>query len=859
MLRAFLATLILLCFVSPNAAGQAAPSTYDALIEEAQAIMMADPAQALAVAQAAEAQAETNNRTEGHARSVATALWLQGEALTRLGRATDAAPMVDRAITLLGDAPASSRLYADLLVARGRIAKDRGDYALALDSMRQAYDIYIEIGALRNQSIVLQTIGSIYSSGGRYEQAIAHFSDAAERYEDPVLELAASNNMANAYREMGRYDEALSAFQEALAIATAMDSQVLQARILNNLGALHAANAAYDDADRVIDQAFALFEGQEAGEWSRFLFGVRAQVALGRDELDSARAHIEQTFEGVPLAASTQPFTDFHETAVEIYAGLGEYELALEHEQAFKRLEDDARDIAASANTALLAAQFEFAEQELQINQLRTSGLEQDLALATARSRTRLIGAGAFVALILGALMFSLHLYRASKERQSILANALYTDAMTGLPSRSSLEGHLERAAARDREVALLVVSINRRDALNGALGFGAFADLCVQLAERLATDAAIEHVGLIAMGDLGVIIDYAPQDSLLDEDYLEQVAMRLQNLAQPPFKIDDIDIDLTVTIGAMPYEGSDSIKQAMIAVEQARETHVGFARFDAKAFGDPSENLALMSRMAAAISEGHMDLHYQPKLNLRTGLFDGAEALARWHDPRTGNIPPGQFVPLAEETGHILSLTEWSLKRIARDQLALSRAGHNVTISINISGALLTDPDFAALAARIAAQAPGQLVFEITETAIVYDMKRAAHTLEQWARAGVKLAIDDYGVGQSSLAYLKDLQAHELKLDRFFLQEFNESHRDRLLVRSSVEMAHTLGMQCTVEGVEDADMLPALQGLGVDWAQGFGLARPMPVMDLVGLFQHQADGDAPLSRIPPQGRGAAN
>ena len=852
MLRAVLAALIVVCFSLTHAVGQATPSTYDALIEEAQAAMMADPAQALAKAQAAEAQAETNNRTEGHAHSVAAALWLQGEALTRLGRATDASPVVDRAISLLGASPPPTQLYADLLVARGRIAKDRGDYALALDSMGRAYDIYLEIDALRNQSIVLQTIGSIYSAGGRYEQAIQHFSDAAERYEDPILELAASNNMANAYREMGRYDEAMIAFQAALQIAEAMDSQVLQARILNNLGALHAANAAYDEADEVIDRAFALFEGREAGEWSRFLYGVRAQTALGRGELETARDDIQRTFEGVPLEASTQPFTDFHETAVEIYTGLGQFERALEHAQAFKRLEDAARDIAASANTALLAAQFEFTEQELQINQLRTTGLEQDLALATARSRTRLIGAGAALALIFGALLFSLYLYRASKERQAILANALYTDAMTGLPSRSALERALAKAEARDREVALLVVSINRRDALNGALGFGAFADLCVQLAERLKTDAATEKLGLIANGDLGVILDYAPQDSLLDEDYLEQVAMRLHRLVQEPFKIDDIDIDLTVTVGGMPYEGDDCIKQAMIAVEQARETHVGFARFDAKTFGDPSENLALMSRMAVAISEGHMDLHYQPKLNLRTGQFDGAEALARWHDPKTGNISPGQFVPLAEETGHIWSLTEWALKRIARDQLALSRAGHDVALSINISGALLTDPDFAALAARIAAQAPGQLIFEITETAIVYDMKRAAHTLDQWVRAGVKLSIDDYGVGQSSLAYLKDLQAHELKLDRFFLQDFNDSHRDRLLVRSSVEMAHTLGMQCTVEGVEDADMLPALQGLGADWAQGFGLARPMPVMDLVGLFQHQAEGDAPLSLYRP-------
>ncbi|GGE36344.1 hypothetical protein GCM10011367_08470 [Marinicauda pacifica] len=842
MARRFIATILLGGALVTSAAGEAQSTDYESAIESARSDMMGNPGQALETAQIAVQLAEEGGAPGEVDARRATALWLQAEALTRLGRSSEAGILVESAIELLHGTAATSKLYADLLVAQGRIAKDLGDFQTALISFQEAYEIYLEIGEMRAQSIVLQSIGSIHSSGKQYETAVRYFSDASERFEDPALELAASNNQANAYRQMGRYDDALSAFERALELARSMESRMLQARILNNLAALHAEFGYLDAADEAIGQAFALYEGEELGEWARFLHGVRAQVSFGRGNLDAARGHIEQTFDGVALNETTPAFTDFHETAAQIYEALGAFETANDHLRAFKRLDDDARDIAASVNTALLAAQFEFAENELQIEQLRGESLEHDLALTQARARTRVAIAASVTSAVLLLLIVGALRYRASRQRQRFLAEALYVDAATGLPSRNALERQFEKAVEEDREVALIMLSIDRTMRLAGALGGANFTKLSSDLAKRLKEDPAVEFLAIMSPGVLGVMIDYAPQDSLLDEDLMEVVAKRLLERIKAPFKVDEIEIDLTATAGAVLYTGPDSFKQGFVAIQQAQDSHSNFALYDGQRFGDPATNLALMSRMMKAIKAGGMELHYQPKLNLRTGRFEAAEALARWTDPEQGPIPPTAFIPLAEETGRIRELTEWALERVARDQLALQKAGHTVTLSVNISGALLCDAEFASHAGRIAAQAPGQLIFEVTETSLVQDTKRAAQTMNQWARAGVQMSIDDYGVGHSSLAYLKSLPAHELKLDRAFITDFETSQRDRLVVRSTIDMAHNLGLQTTIEGVENADILPALQAMSADWAQGFALARPMRLLELVALFQRQAE-----------------
>lgn len=846
--RAALIAAVLIGSSATHAVEPQATAAYEAAIDEASAAMMRDPGVALEAAQRAAATIATQAQSAESAEMLARSEWLQAEALTRLGRPVDAAPVADSAINRLGANPAPTKLYADLRVARGRIAVAVGDFETAFVSFTDAYEVFQRLDETRSQAIVLQSIGSIYTAAHQYERALTYFGDAMDRYSDPSLDLAALNNRANALRELGRYEESLATYERARAAAAELGSPMLEARILNNIAALHVNFEDYDAAEEALSDAQARLGALGAGEWTRFLDGVRAQIALGRGDLDRARASLERTFDGVPLDASPQNFTEFHEAAVRAYAGLGDFRSALDHLRAFKRLDDESRNVAASANSALLGAQFEFAEQDLQIQQLRAERLEQDLALAAEQSRAKLMALLAFTAIILAVLVAGFMRYRAEAARKRALATALYRDGETGLLSRKALEHRLEQGARKGLEHYVLAFEVDRHDHLRAALGFAAFAELKAALAGRLSEAMPNSPVGVIAPGVLGVLVDFDTVDDQAD-DGLSTIAAPLRDRLHKPVRVGDLDIDVTVSGGAALCSLSDEapdatgvIKQALVAIEQGRKKKLGFAEFDPALFGDPSQNLAIMSRMSAAMSNGELVLHYQPKLDLRTGEYKSAEALMRWTDPERGYIPPDSYILFAEETGQIRDLTEWSLERALIDQVALSKAGEEVMIAINISSALLTDAAFATRASQLAMQSRAGLIFEVTETAIMGDVDRSIRTLEMWSRSGVKISIDDYGTGQSSLAYLKRLPADELKLDRAFIKEVETSQRDRMLVKSTVDLAHNLGLKLTAEGVENDETLSVLKLMGCDSAQGFGLCRPCSLIELVGFLQRNRD-----------------
>lgn len=836
-------------------AGAQEQSRFESAIAEARGAMMRDPAAALELAEGAEAFVR-NSESQAGQQQLAEVEWLQAQATTRLGRPADAAEIVDRALERLGRNPAPTKLFADLNVARGRIAMAMGEFDTAFISFTAGYEVFQDLGDTRSQAIVLQSLGSIYTAAGQYERSLQYFSDARERHSDPSLDLAALNNIANAHREIGAYEAALSQYEGALAIAEEMGSPVLEARILNNIAALHVQSEAYDLAEAVLDDAYRRVEGAGSGEWLRFLQGVEAQISAGRGNYAGARDHLEQTFEGVPLDRSPQNFVEFQEVGTEIYAALGQWEQALAHMRAFKRLDDEARNVAASANSALLGAEFEFAEQELQIQQLRGERLEQDLALADARARTNLMASLIGAVILIGLLILGAARYRAERARKRVLADALYIDGETRLPSRHALKKTLSELSEACFDYYVVALELDRHEHLRSALGFGAFAALTNELAERLQAGRAPEHVGLISPGILGVLLN-ADEFVTGSIEEVEHELWELLKLFDEPVVIDGVTIDTSAVAGAEfnpagAPEANAPIKNAVIAVEQARSSLRKYALFDAERFGDPARNLALMSRMHTAMEAGHIKLHYQPKLDLRSNRFRSAEALMRWTDPEHGPVPPDSYIPFAEETGRIKELTLWLLKQAVVDQYALNKAGHQVKLAVNISGAILTDTDFASKAAQLATQSRTGLIFEVTETAIMADVETALRTLHQWKQAGIELSIDDYGTGQSSLAYLKRFPASELKLDRAFISEVTQSQRDRMLVKATVDLAHNLDMTLTAEGVEDDETKAALQLMGCDFAQGFGICKPCGVMEMIGFLQRHNEDAGSTARGRP-------
>jgi EAL domain-containing protein (putative c-di-GMP-specific phosphodiesterase class I) len=239
-----------------------------------------------------------------------------------------------------------------------------------------------------------------------------------------------------------------------------------------------------------------------------------------------------------------------------------------------------------------------------------------------------------------------------------------------------------------------------------------------------------------------------------------------------------------------------------------------------------------LIRDLRTAIRRDELFLHYQPKAHLRRRQVVSLEALVRWQHPGRGLILPGAFIPAAEQAGEIEALTLWTLDAVIAEQRALARDGYDLPIFLNMSGQLLADSSFVATATRKVRDGGARIGLEITETSVIRDPDSAIRHLKTFADEGISIAIDDYGAGLSSLAYLKQLPASELKIDKMFITQLSSSHRDPLIVRSTIDLAHALEMEVTAEGVEMPAALALLTVMGCDMAQGYLISRPIsPVL----------------------------
>jgi EAL domain-containing protein (putative c-di-GMP-specific phosphodiesterase class I)/GGDEF domain-containing protein len=433
----------------------------------------------------------------------------------------------------------------------------------------------------------------------------------------------------------------------------------------------------------------------------------------------------------------------------------------------------------------------------------------------------------AVVAVIILGIGFSA-LTRDLRDREDKLTHIALHDHETGLPNRLALE----RLAASQEGLWVILVGIDRFEVVRNAIGYDAMARLITAVGRRMAvlSGASISRVSAAVLG-LAVVAK--------DEEETLRIAAALTDAAQTPFDVSGAPVDITLTAGAARRGGAGAkltspVDRAAIALARARRLRRPAIGFDEVAYGDPAGNLSLISELMAALDNGEFSLAYQPKYDFRAERITGVEALARWSHPRRGVVQPELFVGMSEETGHIRPLTEWVVRQAIADQAALTAAGHEVLVSINVSGRLLSDDDFADFALAQIAASDARLCFEITETAVMDDPERALAVIERLSAAGVQVSLDDYGSGLSSLAYLKRIRADELKIDKSFILGLDESARDALLVKSTIDLAHGLGLKVTAEGVESPTALALLRGMGCDMAQGYLIGRPKPLAALI-------------------------
>ena len=425
------------------------------------------------------------------------------------------------------------------------------------------------------------------------------------------------------------------------------------------------------------------------------------------------------------------------------------------------------------------------------------------------------------------------------REREAEMIRQALHDGETGLPNRRALERAIQMRLAELQpgdEVVISAIGFDRFPQVRAAIGYELATELVAKLGQRITAFAPNVLVGRLTTSILCVVTASNNLDEILAR------ADETVPLLEAPILVggEPVDVHISHGLAATAIDGLDAcrlIERALIALDQARAAHKKLMAFDPVAYGDPAANLSLMSEMLEAVRKGELYLNHQPKLDLRTGEITGVEALARWNHPTRGFIRPDLFVGMAEETGHIRALTDYVLTQAIEDQARLRAAGHDVLMSVNISGRLIDDADFAEHAIAQVTASGARLCFEITETAVIGNPDVALGVLDRLAGAGIPVSIDDYGSGLSSLAYLKQIRADELKIDKAFVMTLEAGGKDALLVKSTVDLAHSLGMKVTAEGVETREGLAALQLMGCDLAQGYHIAKPMGLDKLVDFL----------------------
>jgi diguanylate cyclase (GGDEF)-like protein len=418
--------------------------------------------------------------------------------------------------------------------------------------------------------------------------------------------------------------------------------------------------------------------------------------------------------------------------------------------------------------------------------------------------------------------------------REQKITRLAYEDTLTGLPNRARLEERLERLGASGA-AAVMVLDLDRFAAINDALGHPVGDRLLLQVGLRLSDRLPPRCMLARLWGD-----EFAFLVEGMDDAAVRAFASDVLDALHLPIEVEGQRLDVNGSLGIAfhPQDGTDSnalLQRAELAMYEAKRRQCGFMLAEEIGPGPSPEHLSLIGEMRDALARREFVLFYQPKFDFAGGRVGGAEALLRWQHPERGLVPPGRFIPFAERTGFIREITPWLLGEVTRQAAAWRADGLDLVLSANLSARDLLDPGLVARVRDLVtahALPPAALCLEITESALMEDPALAQAHLAELAAFGVKLSIDDYGAGQASLAYLKSLPVHELKIDQSFIHSLGSSPKDAAIVRSTIALGHALGLSVVAEGIETEADLEWLRASGCDIGQGYVIARPLAAAD---------------------------
>jgi len=453
----------------------------------------------------------------------------------------------------------------------------------------------------------------------------------------------------------------------------------------------------------------------------------------------------------------------------------------------------------------------------------------------------------AVLALVLIVFQYLVGQLLVSQRRSKKLHRMATTDELTGLANREQFRARvnekIEAIDDPDASFGVLLMDLNRFKEINDTLGHHYGDVLLGELGPRLA--ACVGAGGLVARlgGDEFGILPRAEDGDLTA---LEALVAKLLEFVEQPFVADELSLEVGASVGIarFPADGDNAdslLRCADIAMYAAKDKHTGWRLYEADQDRHTLQRLQTISDFRHALASEEIVVHYQPILDLSDRRVRGAEGLVRWQHPRLGLLAPGAFIPAVEQTELIGPLTRHVLERAIAQCATWRRSGEDMCVSVNLSVRNLLDRSLPEDLERMLWThhlPPSALRLEITESMIMSDPERALATVTRLADLGLRLSVDDFGTGHSSLANLRRLPIDELKIDRSFVTPMLNEESDLMIVRSTINLAHDLGLRITAEGVEDAATLERLALLGCDHVQGFHLSRPIPAVQFDGWIE---------------------
>jgi diguanylate cyclase (GGDEF)-like protein len=420
-------------------------------------------------------------------------------------------------------------------------------------------------------------------------------------------------------------------------------------------------------------------------------------------------------------------------------------------------------------------------------------------------------------------------------EREDRISRLAYHDALTGLWNRAHLMERMERsivdARRSGKRVSVLLMDLDRFKHINDVLGHQHGDVVLQEVARRLS--ALLQEPATVARlgGDeFAVLLPHTPAAGAV------VIAERIMAALDAPIALEGQNVDIGASIGvaSFPDHGSSAsalLRASDVAMYAAKRAHAGVMVFSDHHSLEQQRQLSLLSDLRRAIDRDQLCLHFQPKIELSSARVIGAEAMVRWQHPEWGVVLPSEFIPFLEQSGHIQNLTRWALRTGICQIADWADAGKRLALALNISARDLLNQDLPVFISALLVEhgvSAESLCLELTESAFMEDPASALVTIRRLHRMGISLAIDDYGTGYSSLAYIQRLPVHELKIDRSFVGRLVQSKDNQTIVRSTIELGHNLGLTVTAEGIEDAAALDALRRMGCDTGQGYYFTLPV-------------------------------